>query len=251
MNDILEKIRKLLNTAKDAAATPAEAETALRLAIKLQASNGITDIQIRSHIQGADNKADGIKIDVSAIKERTILTTGRMGRWDLWIATAVGIASRSKIYIVQVGRREKEIRAYGLPTDLEVCKALFDYAFEVAERLRKFYCAVKAIEFGGKAGKAWMDGFCLGLQEAARKEVEEQKTLKELTNVVANSGALIVVSAIQLDQARIKAQTQYAREKLNLRGTVGVAAPRTGESSYSAGHRSGASQNLSRNTIGH
>jgi hypothetical protein len=249
MDNVLEKIRKLLNTAKDAAATPAEAETALRLAIKLQSSNGITDDQILSNIIGAYKKVGIlINIDSKAIRQKTIYTTGRMGRWDHWIGIAASIASNTRIIISTEGYREKSIVAYGLPTDLEVCKCLFDYSFDVADRLRKFYCAVKGIDFGGKAGKAWMDGFCLGLQEAARKAIQEQTESKENLQITTNTGALVLVQSNQLSMARNRAIAQFERQTYpNLRSAKSFEI--RGGTSYEHGRATGSSQNLSRNTI--
>jgi hypothetical protein len=239
--EILEKIRKLLNLAKDVAATPSEAEAAIGRATHLMGLHGITDDAIQSHLRMSDTPNE-IRIDDSAIVREFILETGRIGRWDCWVAQAACLASNTKYYLT----KGHGIVGYGLPVDLAVTRELFKYIFEVGERLRNIYCALNMIRYGSQQGKAWMDGFCHGVIEAAKKIALETKADTK-TEVKTNTGALVLVSDRSLAIARSNAIALYAKKNLNLHYTSGYSA--RGGNAYYDGKAVGTNQKLGRNSI--
>lgn len=245
--DILERIRKLLRLAQDAAATAGEAEAALGRVAHLQRTHGITDEQIRQHVH--HDQTSGLRIDPEAIREETLHEAGRLGRWDVWTASACAQAVGCKIYLS--GGYKRRVVAYGLAQDIAVAKALFDFAIRAGERAQVAYCRERDLPRSSHDAKAFRDGFCGGLYEAARKATEAAKAEQTPVAVGTNGsagGALVLVPSNDVAHATATAVAIYAKTRLNLRSGGSRYSMRGGDG-YSAGHSAGKATSLSRSAV--
>lgn len=244
MHDVLDKIRKLLNLAQNAAATPGEVEAALNRAAHLQAVHGLTDEAVRRHVT---QQADGTtRIDAAAVVERELWTGKRVGRWEAWTGSAAARSVNCKTYHRSYPRCS--IMCYGLPQDVAVAVELFTWAMQQGERLQRKYAVEACTTPRSPIGRSWRDGFCRGLHDSVERAQAAARASVELIAEPSNGTmALVPITVGALTVAKARAVDVYAKTRLNLTGGTRYRA--TGGSSYDDGRATGAAQSLSRGVV--
>jgi hypothetical protein len=245
MTAVLETIRKLLALANDEGAAPGEVEAALGRAAHLQRQHGLTDEQISRHVH---RDVDGLHIGREAVAKRQLFGGSRIGRHDAWIAYACALAVCCRTYISHGGAdaHAARITAFGLPEDVAVAAELFAFAKSAMAKAVQAYCKQKGINRSHPDAKAFADGFCLGLREAAKRALAAAQNDTEEVAVRTDTGTALVVVSNALVTAKLAAVSAYETDLCLRRGRRYRA---RGGDGYNAGHDAGAATSLGRNVI--
>ena len=257
-NPIISKIRKLMTTSADAAATPEEANTALQIAQRLMAVHRITEQQVAAHARGERVAAGDVRAED--------LSTQVLGRWrgrqDGWLGMAVAEACGCDSYRswgsvwmtrksdnITYAKAIKQMVGFGLPTDLAVAAELFAWVQEKMRAETRAFCAARGgLPVTSVTGRSFADGFALALLDTARadKKARQKSTETVVVEVAAEQRVLVLISDAEasLDRAlAVKAkQLGVGKSRRSLYVDVDAAA-------RVAGHASGRSVNLSREVI--
>lgn len=128
MEQIVEKIRKLLRLAKDKGATENEAANALAMAQKLMLQHNIQNVEE--------------KIDVQAVKGRWT-NEGRDDKWEQVVAQAVAKLFTCRVLMLAKGKYGWQF--VGNPANVAVCEETFPWVCDQIEALYKQ--GLKAFKF--------------------------------------------------------------------------------------------------------
>lgn len=240
--EIISKIQKLMNTAADEAATPHEADVAMRLAQRLMHTHRITDADIeRASVDAAHKlgeiRAEDIVVDVLGPRQR---------RQDGWLAQAVGQVCGVGVY--QAHNSPKAVTAYGLPADIAVARELFLAIREEAMRACRAWTKPRGFTAASTQGKSFLDGFAIKLLERAK--ATKQKMLESTAEVrVENSTGTLALMVVE--RSLVKAVDDALAKKRAQIGIVRMRASRVNrdESAFVAGGFAQNSVSLNRNSI--
>ncbi|QKE56545.1 hypothetical protein [Bacillus phage YungSlug] len=128
---LINRIKKLFNMTVENGCSESEAQSAMLMAQKLMAKNGLemSDVELKNTVDGTSKevKEDGI------FQENTVL--------DWWEKSlAVIIADNFKCYTyVQRGHKKSNIIFMGLKDDVEVAKLIYNFAHSQITHLAKQY----------------------------------------------------------------------------------------------------------------
>jgi hypothetical protein len=130
---LLARVGKLLRQA-DGTSFKEEAETAILMAQRILAENGMTmeEVDALSH---EEQKKLGAN-------EQMVTMGHRHSEWLLSLARVICRQFRTKHYINHTGwgaQEKHHIRIVGLAEDVAICRDVYTYARETAERLAKAY----------------------------------------------------------------------------------------------------------------
>lgn len=208
MDTVVDKIQKLMNTAVDAAATPAEAATALWFAQRLMLKHRISEQQLQAHARKQAFTAGAVKPD----DMNTTLVGLERDRTDTLILQAAaevcGAGSFRRHTLGGV-----HLMLYGLPTDCAVAAELFTWLVQKRKSETKAYCRSRNAVSASPTGRSFKLGFAVGLMQKVRAERRAREQSTE--TVEAAPGALVVVG--QAETALSRALATFAETRLRLR----------------------------------
>lgn len=245
--DVIEKLRAILKKTEERGATPAEAETAFRMASRLMAEHNIEMAELDG-TEGPD--------DISWLED----DVADFGKWSLAQNLAYGIC-REFFFVegyttwkhVPVGKptefqgktyREtkarKFLRFFGTAANVEAAKFTFTALLDAFDRL--------FVEYRAKTGcpaaerRLFISGVAKGFREKMKEEREATEIERDVVQGRASgSTALVLVSVAE----RTKAAYKEAHPKMGKSRTV-IAEPTGSRSSLEAGYRAGRSLSLRR-----
>ncbi len=247
---VLDKIRKLWATAADAAATPAEAATAMRLASRLLDQARLDEAAVRAHFARQSDPAVRAR---DAAGEMATRTWGpNSGRHDAWLGMAVGAIVGCGVYQSQFAGR-KVIVAYGLPADLAVGEALYAYVTTHLRTQRLAFRAVEGIRGGSVPDRSFADGYSLELLRRARAEHEERAKSTETmeSDVAGNTGSTPMMALVVVEGDAVREHDQALTIKAKSIGLAKGRARARNTDSYarSRGAAAAGSVSLSRGLV--
>lgn len=158
-DNIIERVKKMLSLANDAAASEGEVENALRLARKLMTQYGIEDAQL-----------DSRSTDSTNVIRETSATRSGFGIWEQQAAQVVAsICDTRVVHSTDRIHRKKSIGFIGFPTDVAVSLEMYPTVVISVRTLAR-----------AKYGTGWTSehqayalGFVQGLRYKARVWKEE------------------------------------------------------------------------------
>jgi hypothetical protein len=191
---LLRRVEKLLRQA-DGTSYKEEAETALLMAQRILCEHGMTmeEVDALSHEE-----------QKTLVANEQMVTMGhRHSEWLLNLARVLCRQFRCKHYINHTGwgqQKKHHIRIVGLAEDVAVCRDVYAYARQTAERLAKAYakqpgvvmdhiiskdywyrCAEPAPDQKAAATKEvkaiWLDGFCEGLKAKFAEQLTRSESM--------------------------------------------------------------------------
>lgn len=168
MKDYREKVRKLLALAESS--NEFEAKAALLKAKELMAEHKLTDKDLQ------DLKRQEVKRVTTGI-----VYTSR-GEWwigSLSLVIAENYCCRTAGYRKQMGAQKREVIFVGLEDDVELCKAVFEYAVNTARRLIKEYVKPMKADYSSAYIKTAGQSYGYGFADGVKRAFEEQKNQKE------------------------------------------------------------------------
>src|SRR4051812_34335199 len=158
----LERIKKLMRLARDPGASAAEAESALLLAQRIMAANGLEDGEV---------------IDTSApeeaILDEDISVVRRKEFWRGRLAVVIARNFRCKMYWRGRDDGRSGVHFLGRTGDVAIAKEVYVVALEVA--LQQVATFLKTNRGGLKARNAFLAGFCDGLATKYDEQVAIMK----------------------------------------------------------------------------
>jgi len=249
--DIISKVRKLLTTSADSGATPAEAQTALTIAQRLMAAHRVTERDVAAFAKD-EARAAG-RVDADDMVTETI--GDRKIRQDGWVGMACAASCGCGIYhswrsftnAKGLLTSKKVLVAYGLPTDVAVCKELFVWAAAKMRADRKTYCRERGVPQSTLTGRSFADGWSHALLKRAQKEKADRLRSEETIEVERPSGpmALIVLGESEVHHERA---LSVKSKKLGLGKGRATRCSRN-QSAYGTGGSRGGSVSLGRNSV--
>lgn len=204
----LERIQKLLRLARDAGATPAEAESALLQAQRIMAENGIEDGEVVD-TTGAEEE----------ILDEDVLVVRRKEFWRGRLGVVISRNFRCKMYWNTYARGRVGVHFLGRRSDVAIAKEVYVAAVEVA--LQQVADFLRIHGGGLKARSAFLAGFADGLAAKYDEQVVQMR---------ASSTALVVVA-----DAGVEAKFDSLRLRTGRRSTVGAGNPGARAAGQAAG----------------
>lgn len=215
----LDRIRKLLRLARDPAATPAEAETALLQAQRIMAERGIADGEVVETSTTEETIADQ---DVAAVRRRDF--------WRGRLAVVIAKNFRCKTYWMRRPDGLSGVHFLGRTGDVAIAGEVYVAAVDVA--LAQVAIFARARRGGGvRARNAFLAGFADGLAMKFDEQVVE---------MTAASRALVVVA-----DGAVEAKFNELRLRAGRRSGSGLHDPTARE----AGERAGRAFQLHRDRL--
>lgn len=205
---IIEKVRKLMATASDAAATANEAAVALRLAQRLMAAHRISADDVSTAQQTITGLAD-VKVENMVSDVLGPFTTGQQ-RIDGWLAVAAGKVCSVGVYFHVT---QRVVYAYGLARDIAVARALYGWLLSHSKKLARDWSRERNL--GVASTKSFRLGFASELRDRAVQAHQQALVAPSAAEVTTATGALVVVDerAIAVQHATALAQK---KAQLNL-----------------------------------
>jgi hypothetical protein len=238
-DEIIERIKKILDRSKDPNAPAGEVEAALAAAKRLMEKYSVALDEVLTREQSARDSAFESMVD-----EEAYARSGSVDEWDKQVACAVCKVCDIAFYNRWEYRDNKRgnparmhvIKFYGLPRDVAVGKYLY---MELLATMRAMY----RLRFGKDMSESrsyWL-GFSQRLLQRAIEETTKPPPISDPAATTAN--AIVLVKGNLLDR--------YA-EKLGLApGRRRGGGRRDGVSTaYTTGHADGGKVSLSTNGIG-
>lgn len=215
MSDIREKIKGLLNIAKDDAASEAEIENALKIATKLMERHQLSESDL------VEDPVEQGKRVVEAPKTKKGSKVGsKIFTWEITLAAVIrdyvvpGVGaftmkspSVTPSGIIQRDESGKpkmagEIVFYGVEEDVEIANRVFT-------EIRLAIIALARIRYGSVFrgdGAAYAEGFCLGILEKLKEQQRAEKAQATIEAGQSQSTGLILI-ARRDELTRLKRQS--------------------------------------------
>lgn len=216
MDDILNKVRKMMNLAHGEGASEGEIENALRMARKLMTEYGITEEQLNVNVENTTEITDEIGAQRCGFQQ-----------WEQSLAGVIG-------NICDVGTYRKrrpsmmDICFYGFKHDVAVAREVYATMLVSVKLLARMRCG----KGWTSSHRSYADGFVAGLQAKAY-DMKRQATQE---NAIILRKDIIV--------------SKWAQEHLNLRVKKARAIKKAMDfTAYDKGRSDGYSANV-RNTMG-
>jgi Protein of unknown function (DUF2786) len=197
---LLRRVEKLLRQA-DGTSYKEEAETALLMAQRILCEHGMTmeEVDALSHEE-----------QKTLVANEQMVTMGhRHSEWLLNLARVLCRQFRCKHYINHTGggqQKKHHIRIVGLAEDVAVCRDVYAYARQTAERLAKAYAKQPGVVMDHIISKdywyryceptpaqkaaankevqaLWKEGFIKGLQDKFREQVERSESMAVMLTI--------------------------------------------------------------------
>lgn len=243
MNHLITKVRKLLTTSADAGATPAEAQTALRIAQRIMAEHRISTAEIERAARD-EARAAG-KVDAEDMVSEEI------GRWiirqDGWLAMAVGEACGVGIYRAWGAGGKKTMRAFGLAHDIAVAREMFGWVAEKMRADRRTFCRRYDVPAGSVEGRSFADGYAHELLASAKRDKAARMKSTDTVEVDAPGAPRALIVLGEAEQHHERALTVKAKQ-LGI-GKGRSRAVRRDSRAYAQGKATGSEVNLSRGVV--
>lgn len=255
-SNILETIGKLLALANNDGATEGEVKAALNRVAHLAQKHNVSDIEIERAQRADGSHGVRIRVVVGDLVDEIAYRAKNLTRWDKWLGCAVADASTTGVYL-SWSSGQRVIRFYGLPQDVAVARALFDYARAAMTRCARKWAKGQRedgrpyVQGGGVEVRTYKDGFCAGLCDATKAQRAAARTNRiERLEAPADGGtctAVVLVADVQeaKETALVAKGTALGLKKARRTGARSWG----GQDAYGAGRAAGASTSLSRGTI--
>ena len=238
MEDVIEKVRKLLALSKSSNVN--EAANAAKMAQKLMAKHAIEEAMLDESDPAED---EDIEDDLLSSMEGS-----RIASWKSDLGYYVSRANGCRTYHSRQ-RRSSRIHIVGRPSDAAKARYMFAYLRNTIDELAK-----AASKERGNPGRTWVNSFRRGaasevgrrMMAAIKEAQEEARELAAATDrVQETSTALVRVNAAiaKVDAKQADAKT-WMDTNLNLR-TRSASSFTVDSHGYAAGKRAGASIDLS------
>jgi len=191
---VIDKVRKALALANDNP-NDSEAHTAMLLAQRLLAKNGLT-------LKDVEGEQESLK---KVVQENIIPNSGRIPWWKKQLAMVISDNFKCKCFTVNYGNYNSAIAYFGLEDDVMIAKEVYQYAENILDKLATRY--VQKLYRDGKETKGmrneYMYGFMNGLKEKFKEQVEK------------NDWGLIIVTDALVEQ-------RYSEKKFRKASSSGI-----------------------------
>lgn len=163
MNKILDKIQKLLTLAKNKAATPAEAATAMATAQRLMAEHQITQLDLDGPVEEITRGA------MCRVRQRHT-------QWKVYLADQIARVNGCRILVMR-----RSLSLFGRESDRQVVEYMFTYCVRQIDQLVKRYKGTVDLDTGVHCvGKDWANSFRWGCaQTIVTRMWAERRVVRE------------------------------------------------------------------------
>lgn len=216
LNNIKDKIAKLLSTAANEGSTQGEKNNAMMAAQIMMAKHDLeSDDCVHAEKQFDDLAAS--------------FTGKRPARWELHLSGFIKV-----VYGVPVYRAGNTIHFYGRREKIEMAVEMFAELRSTIVSLAK----KKYNSWAKKEGAVYAEGFVAGLMASYRETLQIRKSTEE-------GNALVVQAAAIVRKDAFEAQNWLAKDGIRLKKTSQSSGPTGSQEAYSQGITDGKQTNLS------
>jgi hypothetical protein len=238
-DDIIERIRKILDRSKDPGAPAGEVEAALSAAKRLMEKYSVAMDEVLLREQSARDSAYESMVDEEAYQR-----SGSIDQWDKQVARAVCMVCDIKFYDTWDNRNNKRgkvatvhiLKFYGLPRDVAVGKYLY---MELLATMRAMY----RLRYGRDKSeeRSYFIGFSERLMTRALEEVQKAKAAP-IASETGTANAIVLVKDGLLKRYAEKLGLAPGRRSRGYSGKISGA--------FNQGKEDGGKVSLSTNGIG-
>lgn len=237
MENMMRRIKKLLNIANDNRADPNEAAAAAAMAERIMRKH---QIELGDVLLQDLNKMDSMATEETIATAKTNGTpVKRVPSWASRMAVLVRELYDCGAIVVTMADGQKGIRFYGYKQDVQLCRWMFDFLVDTTNRAVREYHTTDLYKIEGRKGSNdYRNGFVAAVMENLRHQIEQKK--QDLAADASSTGRELVVAK------KNAVANHFGDGIFNTRRTT----TRTRISdSNTAGHRDGSGVNVGRRVV--
>jgi hypothetical protein len=192
-SSIIEKIRKLMNLARDKGATPDEAATAAAMAQKLMHKHQIEEADL----------AEKGEIQLDPISHELFYESGRTDAWIQNLASALAPAFCCIVLL----RTGKGLILIGRPDNREAFKFTFNYLKDITHDMATKTCPKNV------HGRRWSNSYGMGCSVKIYQRVKEERAALQAAAQAMDPNAIVLVKEDGLVKDYLK--NEFKTKKAN------------------------------------
>lgn len=191
MENMMRRIKKLLNIANDKRADPNEAAAAAAMAERIMRKH---QIELGDVLLQELNQSDSMATEETIATAKTNGTpVKRVPAWASRMAVLVRDLYDCGAVVVTTKDGQAGIRFYGYKQDVQMCRWMFDFLVDTTNRAVREYHKTDLYRIEGRKGSNdYRNGFVAAIMESLRQQIEQKK--QDLAADESSTGRDLVVA---------------------------------------------------------